>query len=315
MSDPALKKISDELEVSLARNAQENTRLLALGGILALLITGYLAWITVEVNRLMRPKPIGEVIAGMALEVEPEITGHIRELVIDGAPDIARSTSNALVDLIPEYRRILEVEMRPVVDEVCAVLAQTAVSRMIETGDTSGIGQSIALQAGADRAVARLDRVLEEALDAPSENDGPTPRNVIETTLEHLVVVHRGLERLARGHGDPQERELVMAWLNVLAQYGEAQTLEEMDAYRAQSRAKNEARLRARAKARVEERRRAKVRKATPNTAATTLPGSTTISTQPKPKPKAKENTSAPTPSPWGEAPETPATPSGEEGG
>ena len=53
------------------------------------------------------------------------------------------------------------------------------------------------------------------------ENDGPTPRETIDEALDSLKTVDRGLKTIASGGGDPQERELLMAWMNLMSQWND----------------------------------------------------------------------------------------------
>ncbi|MCP4810848.1 MAG: hypothetical protein GY884_36395, partial [Proteobacteria bacterium] len=66
--------------------------------------------------------------------------------------------------------------------------------------------------------------LLQEALDSPDNSegpDGPTPRDAIVASLEQLETIDKGLARLASGGGDAQERELLVAWLNVVSQFND----------------------------------------------------------------------------------------------
>ena len=76
-----------------------------------------------------------------------------------------------------------------------------------------------ALNDGADAVMTRMDALLEEALDEPMELDGPTPRETIEESLGALQTIDRGLKRIAAGGGDAKERELLLAWMNLMSQW------------------------------------------------------------------------------------------------
>ena len=126
----------------------------------------------------------GSRMSGFAIGAVPEASGEIRKLVIDGAPDLVRMGSDEILGMVPGYRASLEQELYPVIDEVCAVVASAAVTKLkTQAGDPGATySSSEALQAGADAAVARVDAILEDAMDLPDvENDNITPRQQRET--------------------------------------------------------------------------------------------------------------------------------------
>jgi len=225
------------LEVDLGESRAANDMSRKVGVALVLIIGLYLSWVTLQVNRMSEPKELALAAAGAAIEATPVIGTHLRTVVVDGAPDIARLASTSVVDMIPVYREAAEAELVPLIDEVSEVLAQTAMSQMaasIEAGETP-ISEQQALQAGADAAVARLETVLEEAMDEPTENDGPTPRQTINATLRQLQVLDRGLRKVAQKKGDPKERELILSWLSLIASQTETAEQSAREAYRVQS--------------------------------------------------------------------------------
>ncbi len=92
-----------------------------------------------------------------------------------------------------------------------------------QTGDPGATyNDDAALDAAAAAAVTSLDTVLDEAMDAPGE-DGISPRQTIEGSLTQLRHIDMELARIAKKGGDPAERELLLAWLNVLGQAPELQ--------------------------------------------------------------------------------------------
>ena len=124
----------------------------------------------------------------------------------------------------------------PVLDETCRVLAQAAVQELAErAGNPSATyATSEALQAGADAAVARVDAVLAEAMDKP-DDDGVTPRQHIESSLGQLKRIDKELAILAKKKGHAPEREMLLAWLNVLGQHEEAEEAALKDDYKMQA--------------------------------------------------------------------------------
>jgi hypothetical protein len=221
MSDEqnALREVEGLLDVELAEAKETNQRSLMIGGVFVVLIGGYLFWASSQFSKLLDPEGLALAASGMALDALPDASASLRELVVDGAPDIATAASQAIVDMLPTYRQVMEDEMEPVIDEVANILAVTAVGAMIESvgSENEEAGTLEALNEGADAVVTRLDTLLEESMD----DDGPTPRDTIEESLGQLQTIDRGLKRIANGGGDPQERELLMAWMNLMSQWND----------------------------------------------------------------------------------------------
>ena len=156
---------------------------------------------------------------------------------MDSAPDIARTVSTAVVDSVPTYRQVLEAELKPVLGEATLVMAGAAVSTMLKSERPEDLAEQESLEAAADAVVDRLDRVFEEALHERADLNGPTPAELIDQTVDRLVVVDRGLRRLARGGGDAAERELVLTVLGVIDGVQTEQEMAEKADYAAQQRA------------------------------------------------------------------------------
>ncbi len=228
-----IRRLEGELAESTATTAVSRK----VGIALVVIIGLYLCWVTVQVNRLSDPEELALAAAGAAMEATPVLGNHLRSVVVEGAPDLARLATTSVVDMIPAYREVAEAELSPLIDGVSEVLAQTAMSRLsasLEAG-ASGGAQSAALQAATDAAVARLEAVLSEAMDEPIENDGPSPRQTIEATLSQLQVIDRGLKRVAQNSGDPIERELILSWLVLISQQSDVAELSAREEYRHQS--------------------------------------------------------------------------------
>jgi hypothetical protein len=230
MPENGIQDVIKRLELKLENEAKGNKSFNIVAGIFVAFIALYLIWLSSAIGTLLQPEGLAEAAAGAALEAAPALSANLREVVVEGAPNLASAASNAAIEMVPSYREVLEGELRPVVDEVSAVVAAAAVKKMAESGGEADT--SVALQEAADAAVARLDEVLDEAMDEPMGPDEPTPRMVIEKSLEELEVVDRGLKRLARGGGDSAERELVFAWLNVIQQHNEELDVSLQDEYR-----------------------------------------------------------------------------------
>ena len=219
----AIREIETLLEAELADAKEANQRSLMVGGVFVVLVGGYLFWASSQFTKLLDPEGLALAASGMALDALPDASQSLREVIVAGAPDIATAASQYLVDMLPTYREVMEDEMEPVIDEVANILAVTAVNGMIDAAGSENeeVEQLEALNDGADAVVERLDTVLSEAMDEPMENDGPTPRETIDESLDSLKTVDRGLKTIAAGGGDPQERELLMAWMNLMSQWND----------------------------------------------------------------------------------------------
>jgi len=232
MANQEMQGIVTRLESALGQEQKNNKNTMIIAGAIVVIVGLYLIWLSVQMGKVLDPEDLAEVAAGAAVDAAPQVSAHVRELVVEGAPNVARAASSAAEDMIPTYRAVLEDEMNPVIDEVCQVVATTAVAKMAESGGSRESSEGEAMQEAADAVVARLDAVLGEAMDTPMEESEQTPRQMIEASLDKLKVVDRGLRRIANGGGDKAERELVFAWINVLQQYGETQDLAAAEEYK-----------------------------------------------------------------------------------
>lgn len=241
MSDE-LQQVHAAVEADLAAERQANQRSMIIGGIAALLVGGYLFFLHGQISRFLEPEELALAATGAAVDAAPDVEAQLRVLVVDGAPDIARSLSNAVVEAIPTYRAALEDELKPVVDEVSTLLATTAVNRMLAAEGDADAARSAGTEEAAEAVVARLDTVLEEAMNEPSQLDGPSPADLIDASVDKLVVVDRGLRTLARGGGDRAERELVLTVLGAIDSAQAEADVAAADQYRTEQRAKDQGR-------------------------------------------------------------------------
>ncbi len=179
----------------------------------------YLIWVSSAVGAFLDPEGLALAASGFAVDAVPAAAAQIRAVVVDGAPDLARAGAEAVIDQIPSYRQSLEAEIDPVVDQVSAVLADAAVKKMTtQAGDANAkYADDAAYDKAAEAAMASLDGVLAEAMDEKDEN-GESPRSSIESSLTQLKKIDVELKRVAKKGGNPAERELLLAWLNVLGQ-------------------------------------------------------------------------------------------------
>lgn len=235
-----LEQVHKAVEADLIAERQGNQRSMIIGGFAALLIGGYLFVLHGQIARFLEPEELALAATGAAVDAAPDVEAQLRVLLVDGAPDIARSLSNSVVEAVPTYRAALEDELKPVVDEVSSLLATTAVNRMLASDGDAAAAQSAGTEEAAEAVVARLDTVLEEAMQEPSQLDGPSPADLIDASVDKLVVVDRGLRTLARGGGDRAERELVMTVLGAIDSAQAEADVAAADQYRMEERAKDQ---------------------------------------------------------------------------
>ncbi len=206
----------DALREDLNRERAGNQRSTIIGGAVVVLLGGYLAFLHSQVAPFFEPEELALFATGAAIEAAPEVEAQLRDLMVESAPDIARTVSTAVVDAVPTYRQVLEAELKPVMDEASLVMAGAAVSTMLKSERPESAAERESLEAAADAVVERLDRVFEQALHERADVNGPSPAELIDQSVDRLVVVDRGLRRLARGGGDAAERELVLTVLGVI---------------------------------------------------------------------------------------------------
>ncbi len=218
MSAEAIKEIEGLLESELQNVREQNMRSLMIGVGLALLVGVYLAWAAAQVSKVLDPEGIAMAATGVAVEAVPEAAGSLRTLVVDGAPDLAQAASQGIVDMIPTYRQVMEDELNPIIDEVTGILAQTAVNAMVEAAKSGEVNEDMAMEEAAAAVMVRMDALFVEGLNEPMEEDGPSPQDAIDAALKQLKTIDRGLAKHARGTGDSQERELLLAWIGLLSQ-------------------------------------------------------------------------------------------------
>ena len=221
----AIGEIEALLKAELERTQAGTKRSMMIAVTLIVIVGGYLSWVNSQVNELINPEGIALAATGLAVEAVPQGGEYLHTAIVDGAPDIARAASQGVLDMLPSYRAVLEEELAPVIDEVCSILAVTAMDSVIRsTASEKGAdaAQQVALQKGADAVFVRLDTLFEEALDTPTSHEdveGPSPRETINEALAKLKTVDSGLKQIASGGGDAAERELLLTWMSLLTQY------------------------------------------------------------------------------------------------
>ncbi len=221
MSDTTTPNPVAEIEALLAAQLEEeradNARSLKYSAVAVVCIGLYLTWISSVMGTFLDPEGLALAAAGFAVDAVPAAAAQVRSVVVEGAPDLARTGSEKVIEQIPSYREALQQEIDPVIDQVCGVLADAAVKKMADqTGDPNArYADDAALDHAAEAAVASLDSLLTSTMDEKDE-DGTSPRATIESSLGQLKHIDTELQRVAKKGGNPAERELLLAWLNVL---------------------------------------------------------------------------------------------------
>ena len=210
----------ERLELELKNLQAENKRGLLIGGGLLSIILLYLFWTSAQINVILDPEGMAEAATGLAIENIPQISENLSTTIKDAAPRVAQQTSSEILELVPMYRANLEREIMPIIDEVSAILADVSVQSALQSIDKTQSLSSMkqeAADAAATAVMVQLDAVLLEALEQKGE-DGVTPQDSINKSLSELKRLDLELRNLQKGKGDPQERELLITWINILSQ-------------------------------------------------------------------------------------------------
>ena len=189
------------------------------GGLLGIILL-YLIWASSQINVLLDPEGMAEAATGLAIENIPQISQNLSTTIKEAAPRVAQQTSSEILELVPMYRSNLEGEIMPIIDEVSAILAEVSVQSALQSIDKTQSLSSMkqeAAEAAAAAVMVQLDAVLIEALEQKGD-DGVTPQDSINTSLSELKRLDVELRKLQTGKGDPQERELLITWINILSQ-------------------------------------------------------------------------------------------------
>jgi len=210
----------ERLERELKNLQAENKRGLFIGGGLLSIIMLYLFWASAQLNVLMDPEGMAEAATGLAIENIPQISQNLSDSIKEAAPRVAQQTSSEILELVPMYRSNLEGEIKPIIDEVSAILAEVSVQSALQSIEKTQSLSSMkeeAADAAAAAVMVQLDGVLLEALEQKGD-DGVTPQESINKSLAELKRLDVELRKLQKGKGDPQERELLITWINILSQ-------------------------------------------------------------------------------------------------
>ena len=209
------KLLLDELE-----KERKSTKIsFIVAAVLVIVVVLYTSWLGSRINLILDPEGLALTASGLVIEAMPGISEELEATLVDGAPDIARSVSQGIIDAIPTFRLYIEEQLGPVIDTTAEEMATAAVAKLAEKVEAHEVvdGQETAEMANA--IVTEFEAGLEFALDDPDEN-GETPRERIEASLASLEKIDRELKILARGKrltdSQVKERDLLMAWLQLI---------------------------------------------------------------------------------------------------
>ena len=222
------KQDVDVVELVKAELEQEkkNTRnTYIISGILVLVVLAYTTWLSTEISRLLHPQDLALTASGLVVESVPKVGEDLKNTLVDGAPGIARSVTDEILNTLPAFRSYLEEQFTPIVEQVTREMTSAAVAKLAKEVEASKLEQRAPAEL-ANALMEEFEKTIQYALDEPDAN-GETPRQRIERSLAALKKIDRELKLLERGKNLPpdraKERELVMGWLEFLvrAQAGE----------------------------------------------------------------------------------------------
>jgi len=190
-----------------------------ISAVLVVIVVLYTSWLGSQIKLLLDPEGLALTASGLVIEATPDVGAELEATLVDGAPEIAQSVSQSIIDAIPTFRMYVEEQLGPVIDETAKEMAIAAVNQLsakvaahevIEGQETAELANAI---------VTEFEAGLELALDEADEN-GETPRERIEASLDSMEKIDRELKILARGRGlsdsQQKERDLLMGWLQLI---------------------------------------------------------------------------------------------------
>ncbi len=199
---------------------QKATRLsYIVSAVLVIFVLLYTAWLGSRITLLLDPEGLALSASGLVLEATPDVGADLEATLVDGAPELARSVSQSIVDAIPTFRVYVEEQLGPVIDTTAEEMAAAAVAKLSERVANHEMVEGQETAELANAIVEEFEAGLDMALDEPDE-EGETPRQRIEASLESLEKIDRELKIIARGRSlsgtQQQERDLLMAWLQMI---------------------------------------------------------------------------------------------------
>ena len=213
------QSVNDRLKAELAELQATNKRSQILYVVLTLLVGGYLSWAYSQLAIIIDPEGMADAATGMAIDRIPVVSQKLQTAIQEAAPDLARTASDNVIEIIPMYRQRLESETKPIIDEVSGIIADAAIKQLLAASEEEppSIIKKDMADSAATAVVVELDGILNASLDTPDE-EGRTPRQSIEQSLDKLRSIDKELKMLRAGKGNPKERELLITWISLLTQ-------------------------------------------------------------------------------------------------
>lgn len=214
----AQNEIVNLLMDELARERKSVRTTYIVSALLVLFVIGYTSWLSAQISMMLDPNGLALTASGLVVDHIPAAGESLRETLVDGAPNIARTVSDEIIGTLPSFRLYLEEQTGPVVDQVAQEMTEAAIANLSDNIANSHIEK----QAPAELAKALIEefeKTITYALDEPNA-DGETPRERIDAALASLEKIDRELKLLERGADLPPdrslERDLLMGWLEII---------------------------------------------------------------------------------------------------
>ena len=209
------------LEAELQSEKAGTQRMIRGGGLGLVLWGTYLFWACSSIAQVFDEQGLAQAAGGYVVEQVPIISGELHERFVVHADDVVKEAAAAALAKVPAMRVELEGELFPAIDSAAAVLAESSVEALVAASKEPETLAAIegGPQSIVDAALAQLPGALDGALDVPDE-EGRTPRQAVADSLAALQEIDGGLSQIAAGKGDPMERELIVAWVDLLHEQG-----------------------------------------------------------------------------------------------
>lgn len=206
--------------------AERGANLTAVFGVVALVLAaGYMYWVNQQIQQLVRPDTVAEVLSGAAVHSLPQVSEDLRHALKDAAPELAAAMVAATVDGVGATRVRLEATFSEMTEEMSVSSARDIRSRL---------ERHLAKEKGKGTPEEQLDRALAGVigeLELQVHGGPPRGRNTIPaveagvfTSLHESVSQLRSIDDRLRQLAlkkdpDPSEhatRRLITAWLRLV---------------------------------------------------------------------------------------------------
>ncbi len=203
-------------ELEKEKKNTRNTYLISV--VLVIIVLGYTTWLSSQITKILHPEELALTTSGLVIDAVPKVGQDLERTLVDGAPGIARSVTDEILDTLPSFRMYLEEQFTPIVDQVAHEMTFAAVAKLKEEVKNAKFEERAPSEL-ARALVEEFQKTIEFALDEPNA-EGETPRDRIDRALATLEKIDAELKMLERGGNLPpdraKERELIMGWLEFL---------------------------------------------------------------------------------------------------